>query len=134
MIRLASSRPVAEETRRNLGLQAGSAEMLENLEIRQVPGTTFIDLTYRGTNRKKATQTVNTLARVSSERLSEAGSKNLMAAVWEDAQVQYPNALPYADLHSSAAPNLFDHIRAEVTHCGRCGADLAIKSATHVCT
>ena len=69
MIRLASSRPVAKETRRNLGLQAGSAEMLENLEISQVPGTTFIDLTYRGTNRKKATQTVNTLARVSSERL-----------------------------------------------------------------
>jgi len=60
---------VAEEARRNLGLQAGSAEMLENLEIRQVPGTTFIDLTYRGTDRKKATQTVNTLARVSSERL-----------------------------------------------------------------
>jgi uncharacterized protein involved in exopolysaccharide biosynthesis len=48
---------------------SGSAEMLENLEIRQVRGTTFIDLTYRGTDRKKATQTVNTLARVSSERL-----------------------------------------------------------------
>src|SRR5215216_5579840 len=58
MIRLASRRPVAEETRRNLGLQAGSAEMVENLEIRQVPGTTFIDLTYRGTDRKKATQSL----------------------------------------------------------------------------
>ena len=92
MVRLAASRPVAEEARRSFGLQAGSAELLENLEIRRVRGTTFIDLTYRGTDRKKATQTVNTLARVASQRLSEAGRKNLTAVVWEEAQV--PPAVP----------------------------------------
>jgi capsular polysaccharide biosynthesis protein len=92
MVRLASSRPVAEETRRSLRLQADSAEILENLEIARVPGTTFMDLTYRGIDRKKATLTANTLARVASERLSEAGRKNLMAAVWEEAQV--PPAIP----------------------------------------
>ncbi|HEY6713272.1 MAG TPA: hypothetical protein VI055_13495, partial [Rubrobacter sp.] len=48
--------------------------------------------TYRGTDRKKATQTVNTLARVASERLSEAPGKNLSAAVWEEAHV--PPAVP----------------------------------------
>ncbi len=93
MVRLAASRSVAEKARRSLGLQAGSTdELLENLEIRQVKGTTYIDLTYRGTDRKKATQTVNTLAWVAAERLSEAGGKNLMAAVWEEAQV--PLAVP----------------------------------------
>jgi capsular polysaccharide biosynthesis protein len=92
MVRLATSRPVAKETRRSLGLQAGSAELLDNLKIKRVPGTTFIDLTYQGTDRKKATQTVNTLARVASERLSEAVGKNLAAAVWEEAQV--PPAVP----------------------------------------
>jgi capsular polysaccharide biosynthesis protein len=92
MVRLAASRPVAEEARRSVGLPAGSAELLENLEIRRVRGTTFIDLTYRGTDRKKATQTVNTLARVASQRLSEAGRKNLTAVVWEEAQV--PPAVP----------------------------------------
>src|SRR5215204_1614960 len=92
MVRLAGSRPVAEEARRSLGLQAGSAELLENLEVRRVRGTTFIDLTYQGTDRKKATQTVNALARVASERLSEAGRKNLTAVVWEEAQV--PPAVP----------------------------------------
>jgi capsular polysaccharide biosynthesis protein len=92
MVRLAASRPVAEEARRSLRLQASSAELLENLEVRQVRGTTFIDLTYRGTDRKKATQTVNTLARVASQRLSEAGRKNLTAVVWEEAQV--PPAVP----------------------------------------
>jgi capsular polysaccharide biosynthesis protein len=65
---------------------------MDNLEIRRVRGTTFIDLTYRGTDRKKATQTVNALARVAAERLSEAGRKNLTAVVWEEAQV--PPAVP----------------------------------------
>jgi capsular polysaccharide biosynthesis protein len=92
MVRLAGSRPVAEEARRSLGLQAGSAELLENLEVRRVRGTTFIDLTYRGTDRKKATQTVNALARVAAQRLSEAPGKNLTAVVWEEAQV--PPAVP----------------------------------------
>ncbi|HZB09225.1 MAG TPA: hypothetical protein VE525_08965 [Rubrobacter sp.] len=65
---------------------------MDSLEIRRVPGTTFIDLTYRGTDRKKAAQTVNTLARVGSERLSVAVGKNLTAVVWEEAQV--PPAVP----------------------------------------
>jgi len=92
MVRLATSRPVAKEARRSLGPQAGSADLMENLEIHRVRGTTFIDLTYRGTDRKKATQTVNTLARVASERLSEAVGKNLSAVVWEEAEV--PPAVP----------------------------------------
>ena len=40
----------------------------------------------------KATHTVNALARVASERLSEAGGKNLTAIVWEKAKV--PPAAP----------------------------------------
>jgi capsular polysaccharide biosynthesis protein len=92
MVRLAASRPVARETRRSLGLQAGSAELLDNLEVSRVRGTTFIDLTYRGTDRKKAAQTVNTLASVASERLSEVPGKNLEVIVWEEAQV--PPAVP----------------------------------------
>ena len=92
MVRLATSRPVAKEARRSLGLQVSSAELLDNLKINRVRGTTFIDLTYRGTDRKKATQTVNTLASVASERLSEVPGKNLAAIVWEEARV--PPAVP----------------------------------------
>jgi capsular polysaccharide biosynthesis protein len=92
MVRLAASRPVAKETRQSLGLQADSAELLENLHIDRVRGTTFMDLTYRGTDRKKATQTANAFARVASEHLSEAPGKNLSAVVWEEAQV--PPAVP----------------------------------------
>ena len=92
MVRLAASRPVANEARQSLKLQASSAELLENLEIRRVPGTTFMDLTYLGTDRKMAAHTVNTFARVASERLSEAVGKNLSAVVWEKARV--PPAVP----------------------------------------
>ena len=92
MVRLAASRPVANEASQRFELQAGSANLRDNLEIVRVPGTTFMDLTYRGTDRKKAAQTVNALARVASERLSEAGGKNLTAIVWEKAKV--PPAAP----------------------------------------
>src|ERR671912_1022655 len=92
MVRLAASRPVANEARQSLKLQASSAELLENLEIRRVPGTTFMYLTYLGTDRKMAAQTVNTFARVASERFSEAVGKNLSAVVWEEARV--PPAVP----------------------------------------
>jgi capsular polysaccharide biosynthesis protein len=92
MVRLATSRPVAKEAKRRLGLQADSAELMDNLEVRRVAGTTFMDLTYPGTDRMKATQKVNTLAKVASERLSEAVGKNLAAVVWEEAQV--PPAVP----------------------------------------
>ena len=51
-----------------------------------------MDVTYQGTDRKKATQTANAFARVASERLSEAGRKNLTAVVWKEAQV--PPAVP----------------------------------------
>ena len=92
MVRLATSRPVAKEAKRRLGLQADSAELMDNLEVRRVAGTTFMDLTYPGTDRMKATQKVNTLAKVASERLSEAVGKNLAAVVWEEAKV--PPAVP----------------------------------------
>jgi capsular polysaccharide biosynthesis protein len=92
MVRLAASRPVANEARQSLGLQASSAELLDNLEIRRVPDTTFMDLTYRGADRKMAARTVNTFARVASERLSNAVGKNLSAVVWEEARV--PPAAP----------------------------------------
>jgi capsular polysaccharide biosynthesis protein len=92
MVRLAASRPVANEARQSLGLQASSAELLDNLEIRRVPDTTFMDLTYRGADRKMAARTVNTFARVASERLSDAVGKNLSAVVWEEARV--PPAAP----------------------------------------
>jgi capsular polysaccharide biosynthesis protein len=92
MIRAAGNRPVAKGAIRRLGLEMSPAELLDNLTVEQAESKKFIVLTYAGTNRVKATQIVNTLAKVASERISEtsvAGS-NLTATVYKEARVPKP--------------------------------------------
>jgi capsular polysaccharide biosynthesis protein len=91
MIHGTGSRPVAEEVIGRLGLQAKlePTELLDNLTVEQVENTSFIALTYEGTDPHKATQIVNTVGEVSSEFISKrsiAGSK-LTATVHEKAVV-----------------------------------------------
>jgi capsular polysaccharide biosynthesis protein len=89
MIHAIDSRPLAEEVIGRLGLRMEPAELLDNLAIEQVDSTSFIRLTYKGTDPYKATQIVNTVGEVSSERISEtsvAGS-NLRATVYTEATV-----------------------------------------------
>jgi capsular polysaccharide biosynthesis protein len=84
------TRPVAEEALRYMGLRMEPAELLNNLTVEHLEGTSFIRLTYEGTNPVLATHIVNTMAEVSSERISEtsrtAGS-DLTASVYEKAVV-----------------------------------------------
>jgi capsular polysaccharide biosynthesis protein len=83
------SRPVAEEAIRRLGLQMEPAELLESLTVEQVENTSFIVLSYKGTDPVQAKQIAKTVGKVSSELISErsvAGSK-LRATVYEDAIV-----------------------------------------------
>ena len=87
------SRPVAEETIQRLGLQAKLelAELLDNLTVEQVENTSFIVLTYEGTDPVEAKQIVNTLGEVSSEFISERSARfpgsQLTARVYEEARV-----------------------------------------------
>jgi len=65
------------------------AELLDNLTVERAKNTNFIDLTYEHTNVFVATQVVNTMAEVSSERISE--TSNLTATVYKKARVpDYP--------------------------------------------
>ncbi len=82
------SRPVAEEAIQRLELKMSPAELLDNLTIEQDAGSSFIRLTYEGTNAAEATDIVNTVGEVSSERISEAGGAafNLTASVYEKAR------------------------------------------------
>jgi capsular polysaccharide biosynthesis protein len=85
------SRPVAEESIRRLGLQAKlePAELLNNLTVEQVENTSFIVLTYEGTDSARAKQIVNTVGEVASGFISErsAAGSNLRATVYEEASV-----------------------------------------------
>jgi len=89
MVNTTDSRPLAEETLRRLGLRMERAELLDNLTVEQVENTSFIVLSYKGTDPVQAKQIANTVGKVSSELISErsvAGSK-LRATVYEDAIV-----------------------------------------------
>ena len=89
MVNTTDSRPLAEETLRRLGLRMERAELLDNLTVEQVENTSFIVLSYKGTDPVQAKQIANTVGEVSSELISErsvAGSK-LRATVYEDAIV-----------------------------------------------
>ena len=95
MIHAIDSRPVADKALRNeairsLGLEMSPEELLNNLTIEQVEGTNFISLTYEGTSAAEATQIVNTMAEVSSERIStttKAAGSNLTATPYVKAKV-----------------------------------------------
>jgi capsular polysaccharide biosynthesis protein len=83
------SRPVAQEAIQRLGLRMEPAELLDNLTAEQVENTSFIRISYKGTDPVQAKQIANTVGKVSSELISErsvAGSK-LRATVYEDAIV-----------------------------------------------
>ncbi len=83
------TRPVAEEATKRLSFEVTEEEILDNLRARQVENTNFISLTYEGTNLPEAAAIANTMANVSSERISEAG--NLTATVYQKARVpDYP--------------------------------------------
>src|SRR5215208_1805491 len=89
MIHTIHTRPVAEETTARLGLRMEPAELLDNLTVEQVENTSFIALTYEGTDPHKATQIVNTVGEVSSELIPESGAagSQLTAPVYEKAVV-----------------------------------------------
>ena len=81
------SRPVAEEAIQRLGLRMEPAELLDKLTVEQVGSTSFIVLTYQGTDPVETTQIVNTVGEVSSELISErsAAGIQLTATVWDKA-------------------------------------------------
>jgi hypothetical protein len=69
------------------------SELLDNLTVEQVENTSFIVLTYEGSDPYKAKQIVNTVGAVSSE-LTERSS-TLTATVWEKASVPESPVSPH---------------------------------------
>ncbi len=91
MILTTRSRPVDEEATKRLELDMEPEELSDNLRVEQSVGKKFIVLTYEDTDRREATQIVNTLAKVASERISQTSQAEsgeaLTASVYEEARV-----------------------------------------------
>jgi hypothetical protein len=75
----------------------GAAELLDNLTVEQIEDTSFIVLTYEGTDPERAQRIVNTVGAVSSELISETSAANsqLTATVYEKAAVPATPVSPH---------------------------------------
>jgi capsular polysaccharide biosynthesis protein len=89
MIIYVNTRPVAEEAIRRLELETSPDELLSNLTVEQIETSQFIQLSYTDTDPERATQIVNTVSQVSSERISatSAVASNIEVTVIERAIV-----------------------------------------------
>ena len=87
MIIAINTRPMAEEAIRRLELEMSPDELLGNLTVEQIETSQFIQLSYTDTDPERATQIVNTVGQVSSERISatSAAASNIEATVIERA-------------------------------------------------
>ena len=96
MIIAIDTRPVADEAIQRLGLGISPDELLGNLNIEQIESSQFILLSYTDSDPETATQVVNTVGQVSSERISEASAtaNNITATVYEKAAVPEAPASP----------------------------------------
>jgi capsular polysaccharide biosynthesis protein len=86
MVHAIESRTVAEEVIQRLGLQMKPDELLDNLTVEQIEGTSFIRLTYEDSDPMRAHLIVNTVGKVSEHisPISAVGS-TFTATVWDKA-------------------------------------------------
>lgn len=82
------TRPVAQEVIQRLGLSVSPESFLENLDVKQVTDTEFIDISYEDPSPARAALIANTVGDVFSEQISEvspSSSDTITAVVWERA-------------------------------------------------
>jgi capsular polysaccharide biosynthesis protein len=89
MVAAVDSRPVAEETIRQQGLQMDPQTLLDNLTVEQLEDTQFLQLTYSDSDPERAQEIVNAVSDVSTDKIAEANasSTNITVMVWEHAAV-----------------------------------------------
>lgn len=88
MAEAANSRPIAEAVIQQLGLQSTPEEILGSMSVEPIPGTQFVQMSYRDTSPERAQRVVNAIGSVFSEQISEASSdaSAITATVWEPAE------------------------------------------------
>jgi capsular polysaccharide biosynthesis protein len=89
MVAAVDSRPVAEETIRQQGLQMDPQTLLDNLTVEQLEDTQFLQLTYSDSDPERAQEIVNAVSDVSTNKIAEANasSSDITVMVWEHAVV-----------------------------------------------
>ncbi len=88
MAKALTTRPVKQEVVEQLGMpEEDAGALLDTLRAQQDPGTTFVDVSYRDSDPKRAQLVVNTVGQVFSEQVSDLSPNvgGVTATVWEQA-------------------------------------------------
>lgn len=89
MTEAVGTRPVAAEVIRRLGLKDDPKDLLENVSVKQVGATQFIEVVYVDPNPRDARLVADTIGKVFSERVSKISpsANDIDVTVWEGAAV-----------------------------------------------
>jgi capsular polysaccharide biosynthesis protein len=83
------TRPVAEEVVQRLGSSVSVGTLLENLEVKQIGDTEFVEVSYQDADPERAQLVANTVGDVFAEQLAETNlsANTVTASIWEAAVV-----------------------------------------------
>jgi capsular polysaccharide biosynthesis protein len=83
-----ATRPIANATIQQLGLAMSPDDLLDNLQVEQVPATQVIEVSYQDPDPARAQQVANTLGKVFSGQLAQVtGATGIRVMTWEEAVV-----------------------------------------------
>lgn len=101
-----ATRPIANATIQQLGLAMSPDDLLDNLQVEQVPATQVIEVSYQDPDPARAQQVANTIGKVFSEQVAEAtGAKGIRVMTWAPAVVaDSPGVRPIPFLKSLLLP------------------------------
>jgi non-specific protein-tyrosine kinase len=87
MVEAVPTLPVAQAVAEELDMPVSAGALLGNLSAEQVPGTMFVDVSYKDSDPKKAQLVANAVGEVFSEKISEVGpgANSVTATVWQQA-------------------------------------------------
>ena len=106
MAEVVATRPVATATVRQLDLSTSPDDLLDNVQVEQVPATQVIEVSYQDPDPARAQQVANTIGKVFSEQVAEAtGAKGIRVMTWAPAVVaDSPGVRPIPFLKSLLLP------------------------------
>jgi capsular polysaccharide biosynthesis protein len=81
-----ATRPIANATIQQLGLAMSPDDLLDNLQVEQVPATQVIEVSYQDPDPARAQQVANTVGKVFSEQVAQVtGATGIRVMTWEEA-------------------------------------------------
>jgi capsular polysaccharide biosynthesis protein len=88
MAEVVATRPIANATIQQLGLSMSPDDLLDYVQVEQVPATQVIEVSYQDPDPARAQQVANSIGKVFSEQVAQVtGAKGIRVITWEEAVV-----------------------------------------------